>query len=124
MYRTFRLSYFFLCAGLAVVFFWFGADKFFHPNYWLQAWTPVWFKTFLTAIHLQEQKFIYLIGAFEMLVGVSLLSGILRRIMSLLAVIFLVAVFIGLGFNQILVRDIGLVGGLLAVATWPEERLF
>ncbi len=108
IYST-KYSYIVLCVGLAAVFFWFGVDKFFHPAYWLNAWVP-------------KTQFIYVEGILEVLIGLSLISGVFTRFFSAIGIMFLVVVLFIVGFNEIAVRDVGLIGGLLAVFLWPERR--
>jgi len=122
MFASARYSFWFLRIGLAAVFLWFGIDKFIHPVYWLNAWVPSSFISFLSRFHLNGNQFIFLLGIFETLVGISLLTGVLAKFFSFLAVIFLVAIFFTAPFNEVIVRDIGLTGALLAVLFWPSRR--
>ena len=107
--------------GLAVVFFWFGIDKFFHPDYWLNAWVPQWVVPFAARFGVTAVQLIYINGIFEVLIGLSLLTGVFMRFFSLLGVLFLLAIMVFIGLNEITVRDVGLMGGLLAIVVWPEH---
>lgn len=107
--------------GLAFVFFWFGIDKFFHPSYWINAWIPEWTLALVAHLGIGAMQFTYLNGVFEVLIGLSLVSGVFLRIFSLLGVLFLLAVMIFVGFSEITVRDIGLLGGLISLLVWPER---
>lgn len=109
--------------GLATVFLWFGVDKFFHPNYWIDAWIPASVLSFVSNFGINEIQFTYLNGIFEVVVGLSLLTGVFSRIFASLAVLFLVLIILFIGFNEVIVRDIGLIGGLVAIATWPRRRM-
>ncbi len=109
MFTSPRYSYLFLRLGLAFVFLWFGAGSFINPDYRLNAWLP--------------QQFIYILGIFEMLVGLSLLFDIFTKLFSLLAIIFLTVILVINGLTEIIVRDVGLISGLLAVLFWPENRM-
>jgi uncharacterized membrane protein YphA (DoxX/SURF4 family) len=71
---------------------------------------------------LSESQFIYLCGVFEILAGVSLATGIFSKFFSALAILFLIGVAIFVGSADTIVRDIGLVGGLIAVFLWPAPR--
>ena len=121
MFGSFRLSIFFLKLGLAAVFLWFGVDKLIHPSYWLNAWVPQWFLGVLAKFGTDGIQFIYANGIFEILVGASLLSGILVKFFSFLAVAFLLSVILLVGLNEVIVRDIGLLGGLLALLFLPNR---
>lgn len=127
MARSLRNAHLLIRVGLAIVFLWFGIDKFIHPTYWLNAWVPDAFVSFLARLKLSGTDFIYFGGIFEVLVGVSLVSGFFIKYFSAAAALFLVVVSVttfGLthAYSEILVRDIGLVGALLALTLWPERR--
>lgn len=122
MFNSFKYSNLFLRLALAFVFLWFGIDKFFHPAYWLQAWVPQSVVSLALGVGLGANDFIYALGVFEVLVGVSLLSGAFMEIFASLAVVFLVTTLFFHGFNEVMVRDIGLIGALLALVTWPKRR--
>jgi len=110
--------------GIAAVFMWFGIHKFISPEYWVNAWIPVWLPGFLEYFSLTPINFIYISGIFQILVGLSFLTNVGTRIFALLASVFLLLVIIIFGFNgfnEIIVRDIGLLGGLLAIMFWPER---
>ncbi len=122
MIFSFRYSYIVLCVGIAAVFFWFGIDKFFHPAYWLDAWVPAWAVSGAATFGVTGTQFIYVNGILEVLIGLSLISGVFVRLFSALGVILLIAVLFVIGLNEIAVRDFGLIGGLLAVFLWPDRR--
>ncbi len=107
--------------GIAVVFLWFGIDKFVHPQYWLDAWTPVWVQSAVGAIKLSPQNFMVLTGMFEVLTGLSLVTGFFMRFFAAAGALFLAVVMAVNGVPLILVHDIGLIGGLVAIALWPER---
>lgn len=121
IYST-KYSYIVLCVGLAAVFFWFGIDKFIHPTYWLNAWVPAWAVAAAAKFGVTGVQFMYVQGILEILIGLSLVSGVFTRFFSAVGVLFLVAILFVVGFNEIAVRDVGLIGGLLAVFLWPERR--
>ena len=108
--------------GLAAVFLWFGVDKFFHPNYWIDAWVPANVLLFVNNFGINEIQFTYLNGIFEVVVGLSLLTGVFSRMFAFLATLFLCTVILFIGFNEVIVRDVGLIGGLMAIALWPARR--
>ena len=100
---------------------WFGVDKLVHPSYWLNAWMPQWFLGILAKFGTDGIQFVYANGIFEILVGVSLLSGILVKFFSFLAAAFLLSVILSVGLNEVIVRDIGLLGGFLALLFLPNR---
>ena len=122
MFTSAKYSFWFLKIGLAAVFLWFGIDKFIHPSYWINAWVPAGFLTFLARFNIDGQQFIFLMAIFEMLIGISLLTGILVKTFSFLSILFLVSVFFTAPLNEVIIRDIGLIGGFLAILFWPNRR--
>ncbi len=109
MFNSAKYSYLALRLSLAAVFLWFGIDKIIHPSYWLNAW-------------MTTSQLIYLCGIFEILAGVSLATEIFSKFFSALAILFLVGAAIFVSPGDIIVRDVGLVGGLIAVFLWPVPR--
>jgi len=122
MFFSHKNSYLALKLGLAAVFIWFGIDKFIHPNYWINAWLPGGFIDFIERFGLDSTRFIYINGVFEILVGLSFILGVFTKIFSFLGIVFLVVIIITIGLNEIIIRDIGLIGGLLAIFFWPKPR--
>jgi uncharacterized membrane protein YphA (DoxX/SURF4 family) len=119
---TFRYSSWALRAGLVLVYLWFGIDKFIQPNYWIDGWMPLWAQHVVASIGMGPVNAIILLGLFEVLVAVSLATGFFSRVFSSIAAAVLIVVIITHGLNEITVRDLGLIGGLLALAFWPERR--
>jgi predicted phage tail protein len=67
--------------------------------------------------------FMYLQGVFETITGVLLLVNKTFRIGALFAIITLLGVTVslfGTGQSEILLRDLGLLGGALGLLIWPE----
>lgn len=122
MFTSSRHSYLALRLGLAVVFLWFGVDKILQPAFWLNAWVPQGVQAFFTKFNLNGLQFIYLNGIFEILVGLSLVTGVFARFFSILAIIFLLSSMFFVGISEVTVRDFGLLGGFLAIVLWPNSR--
>ncbi|MEK7125009.1 MAG: DoxX family membrane protein [Patescibacteria group bacterium] len=123
MVQSLRYSQWVLRLSLAAVFLWFGVGKFINPDYWINAWLPQWIYGMLETFNISAKNFMYLNGIFEVLVGVSVVSGIFIRIFSVLAGLFLLGVMGTHGLNEVLVRDVALVGGFLALFFWPDRHL-
>lgn len=117
-----KTSYLVLRLGLAFVFIWFGVDKFIHPSYWVNAWVPLWFVNILNGLGVGTLSFIYLNGIFEIIVGLGFVFNVFIKPLSILASLFLVGVIFGVGLNEVTIRDVGLLGGTLAVFLWRERR--
>lgn len=116
------ISYLILRLSLAFVFLWFGIDKFIHPNYWINAWIPAWFVRILNNFGIEVLSFIYINGIFEVTVGISFILNLFLKVIGFFAVLFLIAVILTNGLNEITVRDIGLFGGILTLLFWPKIR--
>ncbi len=122
MFQSLKYSNLVLRVSLAIVFFWFGIDKFFHPDYWVNAWVPQSVSLFMTNFKIRPIDVIYLSGVFEVLVGTSLVTNIFIVLFSSLAVLFMGSVMIFNGFSEVLVRDVGLIGAFLSLIFWPRSR--
>ena len=124
MFTSSRISNLVLRLGLAAVFLWFGIDKFIHPTYWLNAWVPADLLTFLSKFKLEGPSFIYLTGAFEVLVGFSLATNVLVKLFSLLGIIFVLSILVTVGVSEVTVRDFGLISGFVSILFWPSPRSY
>lgn len=124
MFQSLHYSNLFLRLGLAAVFIWFGVDKFINPEYWLNAWVPQSVVLLVSKVGLGGTDIVYASAIFELLVGASVLSNIFIKIFSVLAIIFLATVLLFFGVSEVLIRDMGLIGGFLALLFWPERRMF
>ena len=71
MFQSLKYSNIILRISLAIVFFWFGIDKFFHPDYWVHAWVPQSVIFFAESLKLRAVDIVYLSGVFEILLGES-----------------------------------------------------
>ena|SRR3990172_859580 len=88
--------------GLGSVFLWFGIDKFFHPNIWVN-YIPPWFPMLIPV-----SAFILLLGIVETLIGALVLFGLFTRFAAGLSALMLIPIIISLGYTEIGVRDFGL----------------
>ena len=122
MFQSLKYSNLILRLSLAIVFFWFGIDKFFHPDYWVNAWVPQSISLFAANFKIRSIDIIYISGVFEVLVATSLVTNIFITLFSSLAVLFLVSVMLFHGFSEVLVRDMGLMGAFLSLTFWPRQR--
>ena len=68
-----KLSNLFIRIGIGFVFFYFGIDKFFHTQAWMN-WIPPKL-TFILPI--SAQTFTYILGVIEMVIGLFVFIGFL-----------------------------------------------
>ena len=109
-----RYATLFIRLGIAVVFLWFGFDKFIQPVNWI-GWVPNWMQTL---IPISMTAFMYVQGAIETLVGVLLLFGYQVRFAAFLAAITLLGVelaMVGTGQTEMMLRDAGLLAASLSL---------
>ncbi len=109
----------FVRLGLAVVFIWFGIDKFLAPEAWV-GWIPSWLYRLIRG---WDTPFLYLLGGAEVALGLSFLTGWYMRMAAAAASVFLIAVIVSSGFSDIIVRDIGLLGAALSLLLPEGERV-
>ena len=108
-------------ASLAFVFVWFGVSEIVNPTYF-RGYIP----QFVSSLGFDNDLLIQIHGVLLVFLYVCLVFKIYIRFMSLAAVFVLGFIILGLlltpdmGFNEIVVRDIGLLG--LALAIWLNEN--
>jgi uncharacterized membrane protein YphA (DoxX/SURF4 family) len=121
MYQSLRFSQLALRFGLAAVFMWFGLDKFIDPQHWLQVWIPATAQQWVSGIGMAPHDLLFLQGIVEVLISISLATGYFIRFFAIGATVLLAVSAIVHGPDVLLIRDIGLVGGLVSLALWPER---
>src|SRR5258708_1299415 len=121
MWQSLRISHLLLRLSLALVFLWFGIDKFFHPDYWLNAWIPQYVVHLAAWAHISAYALTYGFGVLELLIGISLVSNMFVELFAFIGGMFLIIIMFFYGFNEVIVRDIGLLGGLAALIFWPAR---
>jgi len=104
--------------GLGGVFLWFGIDKFIKPMPWTQ-WIPPWFSAILP---ISVVLFIYLLGVFETVVGLMMFTGFYTKLGAGLASALLVGIIVSTGYNEIMIRDAGLLFLALGIVMLGSGR--
>lgn len=111
-----------LLAAFILVFGYFGIDKFVHPLLWT-GYLPLWMHGLLG---MDKNIWIKIVGASE--IGMALLLLIphiyARLAGTILVILHLAAVLVQVGWNDIGVRDIGLMlaAGALLVLLWNDWK--
>jgi uncharacterized membrane protein YphA (DoxX/SURF4 family) len=121
MFQSIRHSQLVVRLGIAAVFLWFGIDKFIEPQYWVDAWMPQSIQQGIGYIHMAPADAMFLLGIFEVLVALSLVTGFFLRWFATLAAVFLIATLGFQGLNEGTVRDLAIIGGLVSLVIWPER---
>ena len=104
--------------GVGGVFFWFGVDKFLHPQAWT-AWVPSWMPGM---IGLDPTMFIYVLGIIELVLGGFVLVGRFLRLAALGCAVALAGIVASLPWSDISVRDLGLLAAALALFFLAEKK--
>lgn len=103
-----------LILGVAFVFVYFGVDKFFHPLVWI-GWLPTWMNGLAG---LDKSIWLNIIAITEIIIGIMVLIPVrgVRKVVVLLAALHLTGILTQTGWNDIAVRDIGLL--FMTMALW------
>jgi len=105
--------------GISLIILWFGFTQLFNPE-WGLSWLPSWTQ----AIPLEPLTIITLNGIAEIILGILLLTGFLIRISSGLLILHLLTIVIfGIGYNDVAIRDIGIIFALVAVFLHGKDKL-
>jgi uncharacterized membrane protein YphA (DoxX/SURF4 family) len=89
--------------GISLVFLWFGLNQLFNSSSFL-GWLPQWAYNF----QIKPLTLILLNGLFETSLAILLLLGLFTRASALLLSLHLLPIIFGVGYNDIGVRDFGL----------------
>ena len=100
-----------LRCALAFVFLWFGANQVFDAPSFV-GYVPQW----AYGLPVSVPTIVLLNGIFELGVGLLLLAGIFTRLCALVLGLHLLGIAVSLGYNEIMVRDVGLGLATLSVA--------
>lgn len=120
MFGSSRIAYLALRIGLALTFLWLGIQKFIAPDAWVSGWIPAAVADLALRVHVTARDLANLTGLVEVLAGLAIASGFFVRSFAVVGVIVLLvgAVFHGIGTAS---ASVGLIGGLVALALWPER---
>lgn len=104
--------------ALSLVLLWFGLNQIFNTSAWF-AWLPSW----TNSLPVSPAVLILFNGFLEVVLGVLLILGLFTRIVSLVAAIHLLTIVFSLGYNDVAVRDSGLMLVALSVFfTGPDFK--
>lgn len=105
---------------LGLVFLWFGVHELRQPHLWT-GYVPVLSSTSTFAVWAVLAH-----GAVLFVLAVALLAGIAPRTAAAVGALLVLEIVISLavqGINDIVVRDLGILGLAIAVAAIPQQRL-
>jgi uncharacterized membrane protein YphA (DoxX/SURF4 family) len=109
-----EIGVYILRLGLAVVFLYFGISQILDQSRWIYL-VPDRF--FIFYIHeVLKSKLVFINGISDLIIALSLISGIFIRIFSILGFIHLLSITIfSLGFEPSGIRDLGLAFAMLSL---------
>lgn len=114
-----------LRVGFALMYFYSGSDLISHPQGWYWA-IPQWFAQLVSGV-MPLDAYLKVQGVGEIVIGIALLAWFLKpavvKWFALLAAIEMAGIVFLSGINSITFRDIGLLGGALALVmiTWRKK---
>lgn len=109
-------SHRFLSWGLGIVFLWIGFDILKHPDAWI-GYVPT-----ELPFGLDRVLALKINGVFDAIVGSLLILGWWPKIIAALAALHLIGILVDQGVDQVIIRDVGLLGASLALLFWPKRR--
>lgn len=110
----------FVRLGVGFVFLLLGIQQFLFAEQW-SSWLPEWLIQALPNAALTT-RVILVNASIDVLLGLALLLGIFTRIVAILMIIHLVGVLLTLGYNDIAIRDLGILLAAIAVAIYGADR--
>ena len=102
--------------SISIVFLWFGITQIINPEY-LMGYLP----DFILITDFAK-TFIYLNGGFEIIFGTLLAIGLFTRTAAFLLTIHLLGIIASLGYNDIAVRDFGLMLVTFAIFLGGKDK--
>ena len=101
--------------SIALVFLWFGFNQIFLPEDFL-GYLPDFTSSFNPSL------LILLNGCLEVILGIFLILGLFTRLASFILAIHLLGIMFSLGYNEIEVRDFGLMMAAFAIFLHGEDE--
>ena len=102
--------------AISIVFLWFGINQLINPENFM-GYLPGFI-----LLSSYAKTFIYINGILEIIFGTLLILGLFTRITALILGINLIGIILGLGYNDIAVRDFGLMLITLAIALGGRDK--
>lgn len=104
--------------AIGIPFLFIGIDQLIRPEFWY-SYFPTWFVERMGS----TASAVLYNGIFDVAIGILLIMGLFTRIVAAIASLHLMAVVITLGYNDISIRDLGLLVVALSVLCYgPDSR--
>ena len=104
--------------GISIVFLIFGIWQIIHPESWF-GYLP----NFVSNLGFNLNTVVLLNGFLDTFIGIGLIVGIFVRFFSLIAIVHLIGIILSLGWNDVAVRDIGLLIVLISIFFNGKDKL-
>jgi cobalamin biosynthesis protein CobD/CbiB len=115
--KFFNLPDFWLRLGIGLMYLYSGFDLFVNPQHWY-GFVPQWLSQSLIS-YLTIENYLKIQGAGEFLLGLIILAWFLPKFLVqsavILAILEMILILLFIGIDPITFRDIGLLGGSLAL---------
>jgi uncharacterized membrane protein YphA (DoxX/SURF4 family) len=113
-----KLANLILRVGLGITVLWFGVSQLISPSEWI-GFLPVWAfdLNFVSTITL-----VYLNGIFETLGSLAFIFNQYTKFFSILLAIHMGFIIFHLGYNDLAIRDFGILVGFLALVFMSENK--
>ena len=109
-----EIGVYILRLGLAIVFLYFGISQILDQSKWIYLVPDRFFIFYINEV--LKSKLVFINGIFDLIIALSLISGIFIRIFSILGFIHLLSITIfSLGFEPSGIRDLGLAFAMLSL---------
>lgn len=112
-YGKYGLSHLLLSWGLGLTFLWIGIDMFRHPEAWM-GYLPG-----SLPFGIPRETLLPAVAVFDALLGIFLMVRVWPKVTAFLASIHLAGILVTQGIDQVVVRDVGLLGAALGLLLWP-----
>ncbi len=122
MWQSLRISHLLLRLSLAGFFLWAGLDKLFGADHWLNTLIPASAVHFAAIFHVSSLTLVYGLGIIEFLIAISLASNMFVELFAFVGAILLICTPFFYGFSEVVISNMALAGGLLALAFWPSQK--
>lgn len=118
--------------GLSLVFLWFGFNQLFFPEMFLgyvpavvtmpmQHFMEQHHPSLARSVEQTNQGLVFFNAVLELVFGLLLLLGLFTRIVAVVLLVHLLSIAFFLGYNDVMIRDLGLSIALLSVALYGHD---
>lgn len=111
MNKNYELSNKILRIGLGITILWFGISQLLSPNNWI-GYLPNWA---FSLSFISTTTLVYLNGIFEIILALLLIFNQFSKNISILLSLHLILIIFHLGYNDIAIRDFGILVGFIAL---------